>query len=167
MPLYHKFVAVILFWVRVPVLSEQIQLVDPRVSTASSFLHNTFLYDNFLAVNVKPTVTSASRPYGTLATIIPMANMKLVMAGYPIANPRQNRTIPHTEANIVIPKINRLIYFDNGDSSPFAWEANVAICPMNVLSPVNITNPLPDPYLFKVEKKAIFFVYNGFYLSVH
>jgi hypothetical protein len=37
-----------------------------------------------------------------------------------MANPRQNRTIPHTEANIVIPKINRPIYFDNGDSSPFA-----------------------------------------------
>jgi hypothetical protein len=30
-----------------------------------------------------------------------------------------------------------------------------------------MTNPLPDPSLFKVEKKAIFFVYKGFYLSVH
>jgi hypothetical protein len=49
-----------------------------------------------------------------------MANIKLVMAGYPIANPRQNRTIPHTEANIVIPRINLPIYFDNGDYYPFA-----------------------------------------------
>jgi hypothetical protein len=60
-------------------------------------------------------VTSAKSPYGTFATIIPIANMKLVMAGYPIANPRQNNTIPQIEANIVIPKINLLIYFDNGD----------------------------------------------------
>jgi len=43
--------------VKVPVLSEQIQLVDPKVSTASRFLHKTFLSASLLAVNVKPTVT--------------------------------------------------------------------------------------------------------------
>jgi hypothetical protein len=54
--------AVILFIVRVPVLSEQMQLVDPKVYTASKFLHNTFLIANFLAVNVNPTVTSTINP---------------------------------------------------------------------------------------------------------
>ena len=89
------------------------------------------------------------------------------MAGYPIANPKQNSMIPQTLAKIVIPTINLLIYLERGDYSPFACEARVAIWPMNVLSPVNITNPFPDPYLFKVEKKATFLVSNGFYLSVH
>jgi hypothetical protein len=32
---------------------------------------------------------------------------------------------------------------------------------MKVLSPVAKTTPFPVPSLFKVEKKAIFFVYNG------
>jgi len=32
---------------------------------------------------------------------------------------------------------------------------------MKVRSPVANTIPLPVPYLFKVEKNAIFFVYNG------
>jgi hypothetical protein len=43
--------------VKVPVLSEQMQLVAPKVSTASKFLHKTFRSDNLLAVKVKPTVT--------------------------------------------------------------------------------------------------------------
>ena len=41
-PLYQRLAAVILFMVRVPVLSEQMQLVEPRVSTASKFLQSTF-----------------------------------------------------------------------------------------------------------------------------
>jgi hypothetical protein len=56
-PLYHKLAAVILFIVKVPVLSEHMQLVAPSVSTAYKFLHNTFLSANFLAVSVNPTVT--------------------------------------------------------------------------------------------------------------
>jgi hypothetical protein len=38
--------------------------------------------------------------------------------------------------------------------------ANVAICPINVLSPVSITTPFPLPYLFNVENHATFLVYN-------
>ncbi len=56
-PLYHILAAVILFMVKVPVLSEHMQLVEPKVYTASKFLHNTFLYANLLAVRVNPTVT--------------------------------------------------------------------------------------------------------------
>lgn len=80
-----------------------------------------------MAVKVRPTVTSANRPYGTLATIIPIAKIKFVMAGYPIANPRQNRIIPQQEANIVIPTINLLIYLERGDYPPRAFAASVAI----------------------------------------
>ena len=40
-----------------------------------------------------------------------------------------------------------------------AFAAKFAIWPIKVSSPVNITIPFPVPYLFNVEKNAIFFVY--------
>ena len=36
---------VILFWVNVPVLSEQIHVVDPKVSTVCKFFTKTKFYD--------------------------------------------------------------------------------------------------------------------------
>lgn len=42
----HKWATVILFWVRVPVLSEQMMEVEPSVSTASRFFTKQF----FLAI---------------------------------------------------------------------------------------------------------------------
>jgi len=72
-----------LFWVKVPVLSEQMQEVEPKVSTDSKFLTSTNLLAILLAVNARDTVTVARRPSGTLATMIPMANTKLVMTEYP------------------------------------------------------------------------------------
>ena len=38
----HMWATVILFWVRVPVLSEQMHEVEPKVSTASRFLTRQF-----------------------------------------------------------------------------------------------------------------------------
>ena len=57
--------------------------------------------------------------------------------------------------------MKRLIYFFKGASYVEAFAAKLAIWPMKVLSPVANTIPLPVPYLFKVEKKAMFLVSRG------
>ena len=61
----------ILFFVRVPVLSEQITLLHPKVSTAGNFLIIAF----FLAILVTPIdsmiVTTAGNPSGIAATASP------------------------------------------------------------------------------------------------
>ncbi len=90
-----------------------------------------------------------------------MAKMKLSTAGYPTAKPRPNKMRPIHTAKIVKRMINLLIYFFNGDSSVLALAAKLAIWPIKVLSPVAKTTPFPVPYLFKVEKKAMFLVSKG------
>ena len=51
----HMWATVIRFWVRVPVLSEQMVDVDPKVSTASRFFTKQFFLAMRLAVRVRHT----------------------------------------------------------------------------------------------------------------
>ncbi len=83
------------------------------------------------------------------------------MAEYPIMKPSPNKITPDIKAMIVNPITNLVIYFLKPDYYVLAFAAKFAIWPIKVLSPVANTIPFPVPYLFKVEKNAIFFVYNG------
>lgn len=69
------------FCVKVPVLSEQMQLVEPSVSTDYIFFTNTFFLCIRFAVRARDTVTVIIRPSGTAATIIPIQNTILVRIG--------------------------------------------------------------------------------------
>ena len=144
------------------------QLVAPRVSTASKNLTKTFFSESLLAVKVNPMVISTMRPSGTLAVMTPMAKTKLRMTGYPMANPNPNRRPPMKSEKMVRRMMKRLISCWRGVSSSCspAVAAKLAICPMNVLSPVANTIPLPVPSLLRVEKKAMFLVSRGL-SSVH
>lgn len=61
-----------------PVLSEQIHVVEPSVSTVYKFLTKTNYSERIAAARPKHTVTVAMRPSGMLDTIIPILKAKLV-----------------------------------------------------------------------------------------
>lgn len=72
-----------MFYVKVPVLSEQMADVEPNVSTDYKFFTRTYLYDILSAAKAMQTVTVIKSPSGTLATMIPIMNAILTVIGYP------------------------------------------------------------------------------------
>ena len=66
---------VILFCVRVPVLSEQMTDTEPRPSTAWSFLMMAFSLDIFCVPKERTMVTIEDRASGIAATASAMANI--------------------------------------------------------------------------------------------
>ena len=68
LPFTYICLTVISFWVRVPVLSEQITLAQPRVSTDGSFLIRTFRFTMRCTPNARAIVTIAGSPSGMAAT---------------------------------------------------------------------------------------------------
>ena len=66
----------ILFVVRVPVLSEQITVVQPKVSTLLSLRTIAYYSDIFLVPKAKQVVITAGRPSGIAATANATAILK-------------------------------------------------------------------------------------------
>ncbi len=65
-----------------PVLSEHIHDVEPKVSIDSKFLTRINLFSILLADRISDTVIAASNPSGIFATIIPITNYKFVIISY-------------------------------------------------------------------------------------
>ena len=68
---------VILFCVKVPVLSEQIVVALPIVSQARRCLTRLFSFNIFLVANDRANVTATGKPSGTATTIMVMATMSI------------------------------------------------------------------------------------------
>ena len=138
---------VILFWVSVPVLSEQMICVQPSVSTAVSFRMMAW----FLLILVTPmessTVTTALRPSGTAATARDTAIMKVSITALP---PLRTRFTTNTNAQItrIITLSFRLSSFSlicRGVSSSAALLSASAMAPISVSIPVPVTTACPRP----------------------
>ena len=63
-----NLLTVISFRVNVPVLSVQMTVVQPKVSTAGSFLTKAFLFIILLVPSAKHVVITAGKPSGIAAT---------------------------------------------------------------------------------------------------
>ena len=103
--MYNDF-TVILPVVIVPVLSEHMTEVDPNVSTDSRFLIRTFFLARRCTAIDKDKVTVGNSPSGTFATIIPIAKIRLVQKGFPIACPTEKKITHRAIAIVVIIRTN-------------------------------------------------------------
>ncbi len=148
---------VILFWVRVPVLSEQMTWVQPRVSTAVSFLITALCWLIFVTPMERTTVTTVASPSGMAATASDTATMNvfsMTVRASPLSlsSPRamkrlkrkMNTHITRTIFESIVPSSSS--FFCSGVSSPAVSERAPAIFPISVVMPVLVITAFPLPY---------------------
>ena len=124
-----------------------------------SFL--TFFENIRLAVSVRHTVTVASKPSGTLATMIPIMKTRFSTIGVPMTKPRMRKMMPR---DIAIPEMMMMKWWSSllmGVCSFLVDMASFAIRPMTVWSPVEMTTHLAEPSGTCVPKKHRFCVSRG------
>ena len=132
------FTRVMRFWVRVPVLSEQITDALPRVSTAGSLRIMAFLLTMRCTPMESTIVTMAGSPSGMAETARETAVIKISRAGMPLDTPTTKMTAQAASARM--PR-----YFPSCES--FCWSGvcvssspsnRFAIFPISVCMPVAV-----------------------------
>mmetsp|Transcript_16441 Transcript_16441/g.24596 ORF Transcript_16441/g.24596 Transcript_16441/m.24596 type:complete len:220 (+) Transcript_16441:394-1053(+) len=149
--------AVISFWVSVPVLSEATTVAHPSVSTDVNFF--TIAFDRAIlnTPSARVTVTQIGRPSGIAATARLTATVTVSKKGLPRRNP-----------NNAIKAITMLLITANvlPSSSILTWRGlfllstlpnSFATFPNSVLFPTATTMALPRPEQTKVPMNAMFF----------
>src|SRR5574340_514419 len=103
------------FCVNVPVLSLQITLAAPSVSTAGRWRTSAFFLAMRCVAIASDSVTVGSKPSGTFATMMPIANTRFSQNDSPTVCPIRKNTAPSSVANSATSRDRRAISFSCGD----------------------------------------------------
>jgi len=133
------------FSVSVPVLSEQMKVTEPSVSTAGSLRMSAFWPTIFLAPSASDTDTTAGSASGIAATARLMAVSSISITGSPRSSPVTNRIAQMTSTAIArfLPK--RARRFCSGVLPSSSARSSSAMRPSSVPMPVSTTTPRPRP----------------------
>ena len=151
----HDSTTVMRFWVSVPVLSEQITVVDPSVSTAGNVRTIAPRAAMRWTPSASTTVEIATSPSGIAATARDTASMSVSSASRPCARPSANNAA-HTTSTAtpsVRPSESSLRCMGVVTSGPLAMSS--AIPPTCVRAPVATTTPVARPATTRVEENAM------------
>ena len=143
------------FSVSVPVLSEQIQVTDPSVSTAGSRRTSALWWAMRRAPRARVTATTAGSASGTAATARLMAVRNISPGSSPRSRPVTNTMaqIPTTASAIRPPKLDSRRC--RGVRTTSAVISRSAMAPSSVAVPVPTATPRPRPCATNVPRKAI------------
>jgi hypothetical protein len=146
---------VILLSVSVPVLSEQIAEVDPRVSTAGSRLTMALRRAISLVPIESSAVTTAGRPVGIAATarVTPVTNS--VSNESPLISPRMTTIASATPAIAAMIFDRPSSCFCSGVFSVSVLASMLAMWPISVAIPVSVTTSSPRPRVTDVFMYAM------------
>lgn len=153
-------VKVILFWVRVPVLSEQIMLAPPMVSHAYSFLTKLLSFNILFTLKAKDKVTDKGKPSGiaTTTTVTPIIkkfniSTKCFFSKEPakylsmenLTNRAPTMIIAEMKPNLPISSARFSSFFYKGVASTSPSLRIALILPSQLLSPTTNTKYNPSP----------------------
>ena len=143
-------VTVILFCVRVPVLSVHITCVQPSVSTAVSFRTMAFCAAMRETPMESTIVTTAASPSGIAATASDTATMKVSISVLPFISGAVIRSTANTITHIAkTANVSTLLSCESlrcsGVFSSAASVIALAIRPISVFIPVAVTTATPRP----------------------
>ena len=145
-----------MFCVNVPVLSEQITVLLPSVSTAGNFLTIAFFFTIFWTPIANTIVDTATNPSGITATAKETAVINILITSFPCNSPNTkiNAHIASAAIPNVFPKLFSLFW---SGVSCFSVSFSIpAIFPTSVFIPVSTTMAFPLPYVIKLEENSIF-----------
>ncbi len=137
-PSAKAFTRVIWFWVKVPVLSEQITEALPRVSTAGNLLIIAFFFTIRCTPMARTIVTIAGRPSGIAETASATAIMKISMTFMPSIKPiiKMTAHIPRAKSPRYLPSTASRCC--KGVCLSLAASRSLAILPISVCIPVAV-----------------------------
>ncbi len=149
---------VISFFVSVPVLSVQMTVVDPSVSTVGSLRTSAWRFTMRCTPTASEIVTTAGSASGTTATASAMPKMTSSTTFSPRARPSatMNAMMQTAASASMWPILSR--FFCSGVGPDFTVPSRPAIVPNSVFMPVSATTAVPRPCVTDVPANTMFFL---------